>query len=168
MSLNHYNLYLEQVFQLAETIVIKSEGSAQSINDRLKYLYGDAIVDPTDKTTWKYYLNLAGKYHPTDKKIIITSLDTLQPIEFNADNLRIHTATAQAYQYGSRYYRELVSQYSTDYEQIILGALYPIDIQKAIDSGVDGIITNNVTEVKSKLKEEDNIFVETYKAFLKK
>jgi len=42
------------------------------------------------------------------------------------------------------------------------------DIQKAIDSGVDGIITNNVTEVKSKLKEEDNIFVETYKAFLKK
>jgi glycerophosphoryl diester phosphodiesterase len=42
------------------------------------------------------------------------------------------------------------------------------DIEHAIDTNVDGIITNNVTEVKSKLKEEDNIFVETYKAFLKK
>lgn len=132
MSLNYYKLYIEQIFQLAETIVIKSEDSAEIINNRIRLDYGESAVNPTDKKTWKYYLNISGKYHPTDTKIIITSLDTLQPIEFNAANLRIHTATAAAYEYGSRYYRELVSQYPSDYRQLILGMLYPVDIDKAI------------------------------------
>lgn len=131
--MNHYQLYLEQVFQLAETLVIKSEDSAQFINDRLVSLYGRHAVDQTDKTSWKYYLHLAGKYHTTDTPIIITSLDTLDEIVFNAENLKIHTATKKAYEYGSRYYRELVSQHPGR-DQLILGVLYPVDIQKAIDA----------------------------------
>ena len=133
MSLNHYQLYLEQVLQFAETIVIKSEGSAKAINDRITQHYGPNAVNQMDKTSWKYYLNLAGKYHSTDNKIIITSLDTLQDIEFSADNLKLHTATAKAYQYGTRYYREIVSQFP-DQETLILGVLYPIDIAIAIEA----------------------------------
>lgn len=133
MSLNHYKLYLEQVFQLAETIVIKSEDSAQILNDHINSLPGSGGVDQTDPASWKYYLNLAGIYHPTDKKIIITSLDTRQEIEFSAANLKIHTATAKAYAYGSRYYRELVSLYP-DQEELILGVLYPVDLQAAIEA----------------------------------
>ncbi len=164
MSLNHYKLYLEQVFQFAETIVIKSEGSADSINKRLTRLYGDAAVS-VDRRSWKYYLNLAGKYHHTDTKIFITSLDTLQQIEFNADNLLIHTATAKAYQYGTRYYRELVSQFP-DYEQLILGVLYPVDIDKAIeapDFSVIGYPAKYVEDNEESLIPNINKWLENYR-----
>ncbi len=134
MSLNHYKLYIEQIFELVETIVIKSEDSANAINKKLILQYGESAVNPVDKKTWKYYLNLAGKYHPTDNKIYITSLDTLDRILFSAENLRQHTATAKAYEYGSRYYRELVSQHPADYQQLILGMLYPVDIDFAIQA----------------------------------
>ena len=134
MSLNHYKMYIDQIFELAETIVIKSELTAQAINKKLILQHGVQAVNPNDKTTWKYYLNLAGKYHPTDTKIIITSLDDLSQIVFDAQTLKNHTATAKAYEYGSRYYRELVSQYPADYEILILGVLYPIDINYAINA----------------------------------
>ena len=130
MSQNYYDLYIESVMQLAETLVIKSEYAASQINDRLSILYG-ATIDQNDQRTWKYYLNLAGEYHPTDPVITITSLDTLQTIVFNKTNLQSHTATKAAYAYGTRYYRELVTTYP-DSEAFILGVLYPVDINKAI------------------------------------
>lgn len=40
------------------------------------------------------------------------------------------------------------------------------DIERVIDAGVDGIITDRIYDVKYKLKESDDIFRETYKAFL--
>lgn len=128
---NRYKLYIQQTFEFAETMVIKSDAAAEVINDRVRLKSGDSAVDPNDKTSWKYYLNLAGKYHALDTPITIRSLDTLDLIEFNADNLKIHTTTAKEYQYGSRYYNELVSLYPAS-EQIILGALYPVDVQAAI------------------------------------
>ena len=130
MSQNYYDLYIESVMQLAETLVIKSEYAASQINDRLSALYG-LTIDQNNQRTWKYYLNLAGEYHPTDSVITITSLDTLQPILFNKTNLQAHTATRAAYAYGTRYYRELVTTYP-DSEAFILGVLYPVDIDKAI------------------------------------
>jgi 3'-phosphoadenosine 5'-phosphosulfate sulfotransferase (PAPS reductase)/FAD synthetase len=75
-------------------MVIKVEAVADSINERLKATYGN-VFDVDDKRTWKYYLNLSGQYHSTDKKIYVTSLDTLQTIEFSRDTLAIHRATAK-------------------------------------------------------------------------
>ena len=132
MSLNYYKLYVNQVLDLSKTMVIKVEAVADSINERLKATYGN-VFDVDDKRTWKYYLNLSGQYHSTDKKIYVTSLDTLQTIEFSRDTLAIHRATAKAYEYGTRYYRELLSQYP-EYEQFILGALYPVNIEQAINA----------------------------------
>ena len=132
MSLNYYKLYINQVLDLSKTMVFKVEPLADLINERLKDNYG-LITNLDEKHTWKYYLNLAGLYHSTDKKIYITSLDTLETIEFNRDTLLVHRATATAYGYGTRFYRELLSQYP-EHEQLIIGALYPIDINKAISA----------------------------------
>ena len=132
MSLNYYKLYVNQVMDLSKTMVIKVEAVADSINERLKATYGN-VFDIDDKRTWKYYLNLSGQYHNTDRKIYVTSLDTLQTIEFSRDTLATHRATAKAYEYGTRYYRELLSQYP-EYEHFILGALYPVDIEQAINA----------------------------------
>ena len=158
MSLNYYNLYVNQVLLLAKTMIIKVESVAESTNDKLRTMKG-VTIDLDDKRTWKYYLNLSGQYHNTDQKIHITSLDTLQTIEFNRENLRVHTATARAYEYGSRYYRELITQYP-EHETFILGSLYPVDIDKAI--GADdfsvlgyptGLIEDNEVSLVPKINE---------------
>jgi hypothetical protein len=156
---------LEQVFQLAETIVIKSEDSAIFINNRVAYLYGDTAVNPVDKASWKYYLNLAGIYHPLDEKITITSLDTLHPIEFSAANLKIHTATAKAYQYGTRYYRELLTQHP-EKEQFIIGTLQPVDVSvstAAPDFSVLGYQTSLVDSNEESLINNINAWLQNYK-----
>lgn len=132
MSQNYYKLYIDSVIELASTIVIKSERSADVINNRITELYGTE-PDPFDKTTWKYYLNISGQYHPTDPIIEITSLDDLSKITFDRQTLINHPATLDAYKYNSRYYRELITNYP-DMQQFIIGCLHPADINKAIDS----------------------------------
>ena len=131
MSNQHYKLYIEDTLQLAETIVLKSEYEANSINDWIILNHGIESVDVNDKTTWKYYLNICGEYHPTDPVIQITSLDTVGNIIFNKNNLSLHPNTKKAYAYGSRYYRELLLEYP-DQEELIFGILYPAEMTQAI------------------------------------
>ena len=142
---NYFNLYLQQVWQLAETIVIKSDYSAKGINQHIVDSLGEAYVDYSKPETWKYYMNLAGEYHPLDDRLQITSLDTIEPIEFNKANLRLHRATRRAYEYGSVLYKELVAKHPRQ-EQLILGILYPCDINKAI-AAKDGTILSYPTKL---------------------
>lgn len=130
MSNAYYKLYIENTLQLAETIVIKSERTAQVLNDVIIKNYGDSYVNPSDPTTWKYYQNICGIYHVTDTPIVITSLDTAQEITFTKENLELHPTTARAYRFGSRYYRELMLEYP-EQEMLILGILYPADMAHA-------------------------------------
>ena len=131
MSSNNYQIYINKTLQLAETIVIKSSYTAKVLNDWVFGYSGNTIPVNPDPTTWKYYRNLAGEYHSIDKVMTVVSMDTLETIVFNKPNLQIHLATARAYQYGTRQYTELVAKYP-DQEQLILGILYPTDIQTAI------------------------------------
>jgi hypothetical protein len=57
----------------------------------------------------------------------------MEEIIFSRENLTIHRETAKAYGFGSRYYYSLVNRYP-DQEQLILGILYPCDIDKAIEA----------------------------------
>lgn len=125
----HFEIYRSQVFELAKTLVFKSLATALTVNSELKLL--GYPVNDEDYRSWKYYMNLAGLYHSFDTMMTVTSLDTLQTIEFTVDNLRIHRATAAAYKFGSRYYEELVSRYPVQ-EPLIQRILNPIDIDKAI------------------------------------
>jgi hypothetical protein len=140
MGKNYQKLYTDDVYRLAETLVIKSEDAADKINQVLINKHGASIVDLNDKKTWKYYLNICGEYHPTDTQISIVSIDTLQTITFNRDNLLIHISTAKDYQYGTRNYNELVSLFP-DMEMFILGVLYPAVMEIAI-SAPDGTIVS--------------------------
>lgn len=126
---------------LIKTLCIKSETSAQSINDALIALYGQGSVDKGTPRTWKYYLNISGEYHSTDTLMTVTSLDTLEEISFTKENLRNHSATAKAYQYGSsRYYYSLLNRYP-EQEQLLLGILYPANIDNAIAADDGAILT---------------------------
>lgn len=138
MTENYYNLYIQSILNLAETIVIKSDDTADALNVIVKTIYGVDKVNTLDKSTWKYYQNICGIYHFSDEPMFVTSVDTLQTIRFTSDNLKIHTATKKAYQYGTRSYNELVSLFP-DKETLILGILYPADMNKAVSS-VDGTV----------------------------
>lgn len=132
MDNNSYSIYLESVFDLANTLKIKLQYNIDSINNYLA-LAAPTSFNVNDPHTWKYYLNVSGTYHSTDTVMNVVSLDTLEEIVFNKDNLLDHRATALAYQYGSRYYKELVSKYPNQ-ETLIQGILYPVDIERAISA----------------------------------
>jgi hypothetical protein len=145
---NYYQLYVNSVIQLAQTIVIKSVDSAEGLNLYVSELAqaGRANpVDTLDPTSWKYYMNLAGLYHETDTMMTVTSMDTLETIDFTVENLKIHRATAKGYQFGTRQYIELVSRYPQQ-EMLILGILYPCDIHAAI-AAPDGKILSYPPEL---------------------
>lgn len=138
MNNNRYSIYVNQVIELAETMVIKSVSASRSLNQSIVERYGVQAVDEGDLTSWKYYRNLAGEYHFTDKVMTVVSMDTLETIEFSKENLLVHRATARSYVYGTRQYKELVNQYP-DQEMLILGIIYPVDIHAAVEAP-DGAI----------------------------
>lgn len=136
MSKAQYDIYLSKVFDLAKTLVVKSQASADSINAALMAL--GYVINDSDPASWKYYLNLAGRYHATDKLMTIKSLDTLQTIDFTRENLQEHRATYREYAYGSRYYNDLVNRFP-EQEMLIRGILNPIDLATAV-AAEDGAV----------------------------
>ncbi len=145
MSNNYYNLYIDNTFRLANTLSVKSTASADAVNSLITAAFGSSAVDPTKPETWKYYLNLCGEYHSSDVLMSITSLDTLEIITFTKENLSIHLATREAYQFGSSYYNELVNLYPTQV-QLIKGILYPANMDDAVNKP-DGSILSYQTDL---------------------
>jgi hypothetical protein len=129
---NYYQIYLDKIIALTRTITIKSEETANSLNSWIRLKYGSRAVSE-NKEEWLYYRNICGEYHFSNTKMTVVSMDTLEEIEFNKENLKKHTATKAAYQYGTRRYEELVTRYP-DQEMLILGILYPANMEQAIDA----------------------------------
>ena len=65
MSNTLYRLYRDDVFTLAETLVMKQQRTADTLNMFLQDR--GYSVDWNSQSTWKYFLNLAGFYHKYDK-----------------------------------------------------------------------------------------------------
>lgn len=135
---NFVQAYYEQNKTLIKTLVIKSNYAPYAINKELIERLGEQAVDKFDLTSWKYYKNLAGEYHFTDTPMNVVSLDTRQEILFSVENLIRHTATAEAYQYGTRYYFMLLRQFP-EQETLISGILTPANKERAIKA-TDGTI----------------------------
>jgi hypothetical protein len=133
---NYYNLYLASVMELASSIVIKSEDTVDGLNQYVTDMGG--TINEVDPTTWKYYLNVTGQYHPLDTMMTVVSMDNLETIDFTIANLQIHTATAAGYQYGTRGFLTLCSRYPNQI-LLIMGILYPALMSQAT-TAMDGTI----------------------------
>lgn len=136
MSTPYYDIYISQVMALAQTLVVQSSATADAMNNGLasgvtigSVTIPATAVDLSDNTTWKYYMNLQGLYHPTDLPMSVTSIDTLQTIAFTVDNLKTNLATARAYAFGTPQYNELVAQFPTQ-EMLIRCIVNPVTFEK--------------------------------------
>ena len=94
--------YRNEVYTFLQSLTLKYSPLADQIN--LNLLAKGIDVDEDDPSTWKYYLNLQGKYHPSDTMMTVVSLDTREVINFTVENLQTHIRTALAYVPGSAYY----------------------------------------------------------------
>ncbi len=148
MSDNRYQLYLKDVKKLVATLVIKSEETVDGLNQYIIDFYGADYLDNSNPSTWKYYLNIAGEYHPTDTVMEVVSWDTLETIVFNKTNLDIHRATYKAYAYGTTQYKELVSKYP-EQELLINGILNPVDLTTAINAKDGSILAYDTSLIES-------------------
>lgn len=155
MSKSQYSLYIKDTFNLTRSLVIKNRITAIAINNEL---IARGIAVAADETTWKYYLNLSGIPHVSDVPMTVTSIDTLETIEFNLYNLSQHRATAVEFNTKGAQYRELVNRYP---EQTILieGVINPVS-QETVHSSPDwtiihydrGLVEEQETDLITKLQ----------------
>lgn len=143
MSSVLYQQYIANIFTLAKTIRIKHHAAAVAINQQMVNARIPVAWD--DLTTWKYYLNLAGLYHPVDRLKLKekTGFDTMRirvagnsgPVWVNFDQALIAAdpAIANEYRYDTAYYRELVYRYP-EYEDLILGILNPVSLSVSLSA----------------------------------
>ncbi|MBE0438297.1 MAG: hypothetical protein IBX57_00825 [Gammaproteobacteria bacterium] len=130
MSTTNYRRYVENTLKLAKSITIKNNTSVSKVNEYLK-LIGFKISD--DPSTWKFNMNMAGMYHQKDQPMSITSLDTLEQIDFTKENLANHIVTKTNYYPGSNFYKDLVTRFP-EQELLIRGIINPVPIERVIEA----------------------------------
>lgn len=123
-----FDAYLVNVFKLSRSMIIKLETVALREN---VVLLNAGVEVSSDKTTWRYYQNMNGDYHVSDKPMFVKSVDTDEQIEFTKANLLIHIGTAKEYRTGGDLLQRLNTTYP-DQTELIKGILDPIPYSESI------------------------------------
>lgn len=137
-------LYVQSITDLAQSIVVKFDTIAKGVNNAVLLKTGE-LADPANPASWKYFQNICGQYHFSDTPMTVYSLDSESTIDFTVAELQNNPVTRAAYAFGSNYYDALLAAYP-DQEMLILGILYPADMQTAIDAK-DGTILAHPTHL---------------------
>ncbi len=153
MSQTLADVFKLSCIKLAQTVIINHPYAGRVINKRLTEEGFGAYINPQDKLSWKYYMNMAGMYHTYDKATIhkinqekglgrTTGIDSTKMIirvagddgtiekEFTLENISNPDADdviAMEYQQGTRLYNELLETYP-NHEALIKGILHPIPL----------------------------------------
>lgn len=153
MSSTLYGLYEQSTLALAGTLVINHTMIGVAMNNAL--IASEYAVDQNDKTSWRYYLNMAGEYTQADHDYCSTINSDGSPYVYIAiagptgpfqtpltydliNGTNADPAIAGAYRYGTRAYETLLEQYPR-VELLIRGILNPIPIEIST-SAEDGAI----------------------------
>lgn len=136
MNNEYYKLYEQDNIALARSLVIKSADTADAINVGLVEANLETNFD--DPAKWKYYLNLNGEYHSSDKEMTVRAVETRETVVFSKAMLTEYRATARAFRSGTELYQELCRRFP-DQVDLIYGIINPVPFEKAYDA-VDGTI----------------------------
>lgn len=144
MYSKEFILYMKDNIRLVKSLVIKSDTTVTSLNDYASSL--GHTIQYEDPTTYPYYQNLSGVYHPMNRPMFITSLDTLANIPFTRDVLLKHKNTLREYQKLGEYFDNLV-ELNPDQEILIRGVLNPIPFSKSVPAKQGTILHYNASLV---------------------
>lgn len=106
-----YKQYTDDCERLARSVSIYSSVTAEMLNRFTAAIAGEKSINYNQPNTWKYHLNLCGEYHAIDTPIYVRSMDTMEDVLFNKENLAIHSATKAYYEFGSLAHNNLLKQY---------------------------------------------------------
>ena len=123
-----YKIYRDSNISLVRSIVVKSEASITALLDYFESIGRPESSEPRE---WKYYLNLAGEYHWSDKPMEVLSSDTQQVIPFTKSVLRDHPLTRFEYRRGGSERERILLKYPKQ-EILIDRILDPVDIEIAV------------------------------------
>lgn len=137
---------IKDIFIISKSIRFKFNILALHINRDIQERYG--VPTPDDKREWKYYLNLTGQKHFTNTDVQIKVLETGRVESLTKELLNQYNYTKTELLKNTSMYTELISTHPDDLEYI-LGCLYPVDMDVALNA-VDGdILTYNPTYIES-------------------
>lgn len=151
MSQTLHQIYQSKAIVVTRTMVIKFHKIAEAINASVRAQGYE--VDENNPASWKYYMNMFGEYHESDRarllelsngqydSIRIKVAGETQPVEVNFNKVNISgangdVAIANEYRFNTFYFNELVGRYP-EFEDLILGVLNPIspDISTSAKEG---------------------------------
>ncbi len=138
------NKYYKNTYLLTNSLRIKFIDAAYAINvgmrknQALVDKYGIDLIPSEDMRTWKYFLNLAGIKHFTNNDVKIKLLESNETVSLSKEILDIYTYSKDELRKNTDYLNNILYQYPDDYN-FIIGCIYPIDIDKAINAK-DGTI----------------------------
>lgn len=139
-----YNIYIANTISLARTMVVKFDFISKQINQEL--IYQGYQVHELAPNTHKYYMNLSGEYHESDKAklkaktghpyITIPVLTSNGTVDTDFTKELFHGVNGDItllneYAIGSDYYNRLLTRYP-EYESLINGILNPINMDCAL------------------------------------
>ena len=148
MSQTLHQIYQSKAIVVTRTMVIKFHKIAEAINASVRDQGYE--VDETNPATWKYYMNMFGEYHESDRaRLLVLSngaFDSIrikvagetQPVEVDFNKANISgangdVAIANEYRFNTFYFNELVASYP-EFEDVILGILNPISTDISINA----------------------------------
>lgn len=138
--------YKADIKSLTDSLVIKVNELGMTMNHWCKIeaaKRGESFrVDFHHPEEWKYYLNLAGKMHRYDTPVKITTLEDNLEHVLSIDLLRDHPTTLAELKKMDKYYNALLADYPT-HRTFILGCIWPVDINKAIQAKEGTILSYN-------------------------
>lgn len=136
--------YTSSILTLSNSLTVKIVDVGIAINTGL--LVNNNITPSSDKTTWKYFMNLAGIRHETNTKVEIHIIETGNTEELTKELLATYKYTRLELMKNSIFYNDLISRYPNDIS-FINGCIYPVDIETAINAEDGTILAYNETLV---------------------
>jgi len=149
--------YVNEIIFFVKTIKIKISSINYIIN---KGVHIDTYFPPSkDKKEWKYYMNLDGERHFTNKDVYVFIIETGEYSVLSKELLAKHEVTKLMLKKDTLFYNQLINKYPSECDYID-GCINPVDKNKAIEADDGTILSYNDTFL---MYNEHNIIYELEK-----
>lgn len=135
-----YKDFIKKILLFSKSIIFKLDILPDMINTNL--VNNGYSIDYYDKSTWKYYLNISGEKHISNKSVIIKLIETGEEVELSKTLFETYKYTKQELVKYESYYEELVTKYPTEIDYI-KGCLHPVDINVVIEAEEGKVLSYN-------------------------